>query len=60
MLPYTEAIQKKTHSRSESEEIRKKAIEEGMVTLRQNAVKKLLEGQTTYQEALRVTWARHR
>jgi len=27
-----------------------------MVTLRENAIKKLLGGETTYQEVLRVTW----
>jgi type II secretory ATPase GspE/PulE/Tfp pilus assembly ATPase PilB-like protein len=27
-----------------------------MYTLRQNAVKKLLEGKTTLEEVLRVTW----
>jgi len=32
------------------------AKQEGMVTLRENAIKKLLEGKTTYQEVLRVTW----
>jgi general secretion pathway protein E len=32
------------------------AKKEGMITLRENAVKKLLEGETTYQEVLRVTW----
>jgi type II secretory ATPase GspE/PulE/Tfp pilus assembly ATPase PilB-like protein len=27
-----------------------------MVTLRENAIKKLLDGTTTYEEVLRVTW----
>jgi general secretion pathway protein E len=27
-----------------------------MISLRENAVKKLLDGETTYQEVLRVTW----
>ena len=36
--------------------IREKALEEGMVSLRENAVKKFLEGLTTYQEVMRVTW----
>jgi type II secretory ATPase GspE/PulE/Tfp pilus assembly ATPase PilB-like protein len=27
-----------------------------MITLRENAVKKMLGGKTTYQEVLRVTW----
>jgi len=33
-----------------------RAREEGMFTLRESAVKKLLEGATTYEEVLRVTW----
>jgi len=32
------------------------AKKEGMVNLRENGIKKLLEGITTYQEVLRVTW----
>jgi type II secretory ATPase GspE/PulE/Tfp pilus assembly ATPase PilB-like protein len=27
-----------------------------MVSMRENAIQKLLEGATTYQEVLRVTW----
>jgi len=32
------------------------AKREGMVTLRENAVRKMLAGETPYQEVLRVTW----
>ncbi|MBI5560080.1 MAG: hypothetical protein HY883_02255, partial [Deltaproteobacteria bacterium] len=35
--------------------IRKAAREEGMVTLRECAVKKMLEGITTYEEVISVT-----
>jgi general secretion pathway protein E len=38
------------------EAMREVAKKEGMITLRENAIKKLLEGETTYQEVLRVTW----
>ena len=38
------------------EGIRKTATQEGMISLRENALKKMLEGTTTYQEVLRVTW----
>ena len=41
---------------TDSDLIRDVAKREGMVTLRENAIKKLLEGETTYQEVLRVTW----
>jgi len=57
VLPVTEAINRHIHSEANTETIREMAIKkEGMVTLRENAVKKMLEGITTYQEVLRVTW----
>ncbi len=56
VLPYTESVKKLTTADTDLHKIRTKAKEEGMVTLRQNAVKKLLKGVTTYQEVLRVTW----
>lgn len=36
--------------------IKQAACKEGMVTLRENAIKKMLDGETTYQEVIRVTW----
>ena len=36
--------------------LRAQAVKEGMVTLRDNAIRKFLSGVTTYQEVLRVTW----
>ena len=56
VLPVTEAIRKGVTQECDVERIRDSARKEGMVTLRENAVKKLLEGKTTYQEVLRVTW----
>jgi Tfp pilus assembly ATPase PilU len=47
-----------TTGKANIENIKVRAIEEGMVTLRQNAIKKLLSGITTYQEVLRVTASR--
>ena len=41
------------------EAIRARVREEGMITLRENAIKKMLEGQTTYSEVLRVTWVQN-
>jgi general secretion pathway protein E len=38
------------------EALRDLAKKEGMITLRENAIKKLLDGETSYQEALRITW----
>ncbi len=56
VLPVTETIQGIITPETDIAAIRKAAIKEGMVTLRENAIKKLLDGTTTYQEVLRVTW----
>jgi len=32
------------------------AKREGMVTMRENSIRQMLSGVTTYQEVLRVTW----
>lgn len=56
VLPITETIQNIIRSEADIGAIRRAAIKEGMVTLRENAIKKLLDGTTTYQEVLRVTW----
>jgi general secretion pathway protein E len=56
VLSYTEGIRQLTRADTDLEAITRKAKEEGMVNLRDNAVRKLLGGVTTYQEVLRVTW----
>jgi len=56
VLPVTDSIRRLTQSEPDTETLLAAALEAGMVTLRQNAVKKLLEGITTYEEILRVTW----
>jgi general secretion pathway protein E len=56
VLPYSETIRNMTSETTPIEAIRNQAQKEGMVTLRENAIKILLEGKTTYQEVLRVTW----
>ena len=56
VLPTSEAIKRHLTPECDAEVIRDTARKEGMVTLRENAVKKLLAGETTYQEVLRVTW----
>jgi len=55
-LLITEAIRRLIVPETGTVEIREAAIEEGMVGLRENAIRKMLEGTTTYQEVLRVTW----
>ncbi len=56
VLPYTETLKAMTNAELPLEAFRAQAQKEGMVTLRENALKVLLEGKTTYQEVLRVTW----
>lgn len=56
ILPFSDAIRRLTTDQADDAAIRLKAREEGMVTLRENAVLKVKEGLTTYQEVLRVTW----
>ena len=56
VLPFTESLKKITTPTTDLEAIRVQAKEEGMVTLRENGIQKMLLGETTYQEVLRVTW----
>jgi len=56
VLPFSESIRKLTTKETDLNAIRKKSLQEGMVSLRENAVNKFLEGVTTYQEVMRVTW----
>ena len=57
VLSYSEGIKRLTTSRAKPSDIKAQALKEGMVTLRENAIRKLLDGKTTYEEVLRVTWA---
>ncbi|MBW2201591.1 MAG: type II/IV secretion system protein, partial [Deltaproteobacteria bacterium] len=59
VLPYSESIKKMTTPGADLEAIRARVRKEGMITLRENAIKKMLEGQTTYSEVLRVTWVQN-
>ncbi len=56
IMPYSDSLKRLTTSDTGLEELRKQAMREGLVLLRQNGIKKMLQGQTTYQEILRVTW----
>ncbi len=56
VLPVTEGIQGLITPETDIAKLRELARKEGMVTLRENAIKKLLDGTTTYEEVLRVTW----
>jgi general secretion pathway protein E len=59
VLTYTDQIRRLTKKDTDLESIRDQAFKDGMVGMRKNAVKKLLDGVTTYQEVLRVTWEQH-
>jgi general secretion pathway protein E len=56
ILPFSDSIRRLTTSKADESAIRQKARQEGMVSLRENALLKLKGGITTYQEVLRVTW----
>ncbi len=56
VLTYTETLRKLTTESADLSAIRETSLQEGMVGLRENAVNKFLQGVTTYQEVMRVTW----
>jgi general secretion pathway protein E len=56
MMPFSESIRKMTGADIDVDALRAKAREEGMRTLRECAIEKMLKGITTYQEVMRVTW----
>jgi general secretion pathway protein E len=55
VLPYSEAIKARTIPDADLGALTETARSEGMASLRESAVEKLLAGITTYQEVLRVT-----
>ncbi len=54
VIPVTEKIGKLILQRSSASDIQKQAIEEGMITLKQDGYLKVVEGITTVEEVLRV------
>jgi general secretion pathway protein E len=56
VLPVTETIKDLIAQEGNADMIRQTACKEDMVTLRENAIKKMLNGDTTYQEVVKVTW----
>ncbi len=55
IMPYSESLKGLTTKAAGLERLKGKALEEGLILLRENGIKKMLQGQTTYQEILRVT-----
>jgi general secretion pathway protein E len=56
VLSVTETIKDLIAGDGNADMIRQAACKEDMVTLRENAIKRMLDGDTTYQEVVRVTW----
>ena len=56
VLVYSESLKKMTSENINMSSLRKRAQMEGFIPLRHRAVDKMLKGETTYQEVLRVTW----
>jgi general secretion pathway protein E len=56
VLPFSESFRQLLTREVSLEELTRLAEAEGMIRLRENGIKKMLEGITTYQEVLRVTW----
>jgi len=54
VLPVSEKISKMVLEHSSSAEVEKQAVEEGMITLKQDGYLKVLEGVSTIEEVLRV------
>jgi type IV pilus assembly protein PilB len=55
-LPVTKAIRRLINDRKTSDDIRVEAIEEGMITLREDVKRLVLEGITSIDELLRITF----
>ncbi len=56
VLPYSESLKKMTSGDVNVSSLRQRAAHEGLSTLREDAVLKMLNGETTFEEVLRVTW----
>jgi type II secretion system protein E len=55
ILPVTQAVRDLILARASSQQIKEKAVQQGMRTLRQDGLEKVLAGFTTYSEVMRVT-----
>lgn len=56
VLPYTDDLKRMSTPDGNLKAMRNKAVEQGLTLLRQNGIHKMLAGETTYQEILRITW----
>jgi general secretion pathway protein E len=56
ILAYTQGLKQLTTRKANLGDMHRKTREQGLIPLRENGIKKMLKGHTTYQEILRVTW----
>lgn len=56
VLPYTDTLKLLTTPTADLDALYCQAEKEGMASLRQNAIIKMVAGETTYEEVLRITW----
>jgi len=56
ILAYTQGLKQLTTRKANLGDMYRKTREQGLIPLRENGIKKMLKGHTTYQEILRVTW----
>jgi len=56
VMPYSRGLREVTTPNADMNDLRAQALRDGMITLRENAIGKLLMGLTTVEEVLRVTW----
>lgn len=59
ILAFSDGIRQLTTKNCDVAEVRAQATKEGMVSLRESGIRQLLEGNTTWEELLRVTWETH-
>ena len=55
LIPMTRKVRALIYDNSNEDEIRSCALEEGMVTLRESGLRKILDASTTIQEVMRIT-----
>lgn len=55
LLTVTEAVQEQIQARANASQILRTAMKSGMKQMRDDGIQKILEGQTTIDEVLRVT-----
>jgi type II secretory ATPase GspE/PulE/Tfp pilus assembly ATPase PilB-like protein len=56
VLKMTETVKHAIHQKESASTVRRMALEEGMVSLRQDAVRKVVAGMTTPAEILRAVY----